>query len=74
MIIRHLVLPSALAGTREVARFLATELSPNAYVNLMAQYRPCFRAHEHPEIARPLRRDEFLEAVRIAREEGLTRF
>jgi len=74
MIIRHLVLPNALAGTRDVARFVVKALSPNAYVNLMDQYRPCFRAQQHPEIARPLRPEEFSEAVRLAWEEGLTQY
>jgi putative pyruvate formate lyase activating enzyme len=74
MIIRHLVLPNDLAGTRDAARFIARELSPDAYVNIMAQYRPCFRARDYPEIARPLHRAEFADAMRMAREEGLRRF
>ena len=73
LIIRHLVLPHGLAGTRDVARFIARELSPNSYVNLMSQYRPCYRAHEVPELARPLTQQEFREAEAIAREEGLLR-
>lgn len=74
LIIRHLVLPHNLAGTRTVARFIAQELSPCSYVNLMAQYRPCYRAGEVPELARALTRREFADAVTAAREEGLVRF
>src|SRR5512136_2090453 len=39
MIIRHLVLPGDLAGTREVLEFIAREISQDSYVNVMAQYR-----------------------------------
>ncbi len=74
VLVRHLVLPGGLAGTREVARFLAREVSPNTYVNVMGQYRPDNRAWNHPQLRRPITRSELVEAVRIAREEGLTRF
>ena len=52
LLVRHLVLPGGLAGTAEVARFLAEEISRDTYINVMAQYRPCYRASEHPA-ARP---------------------
>jgi len=44
LIIRHLVLPDSLAGTAEVMRFVARELSVHSYVNVMAQYRPEHKA------------------------------
>src|SRR5262249_41013063 len=40
VLVRHLVMPNQLAGTRDIMRFLAREVSPNTYVNIMAQYRP----------------------------------
>jgi putative pyruvate formate lyase activating enzyme len=43
LIIRHLVLPGGLAGTREVMQFIASELSTDSYVNVIAQYRPMWR-------------------------------
>ncbi|MFH1071664.1 MAG: radical SAM protein, partial [Candidatus Glassbacteria bacterium] len=52
MLIRHLVLPSGLAGTADWARWIAENLSPDSYVNIMGQYRPCFQADRDPEIAR----------------------
>jgi len=73
LLVRHLVLPDNLAGTGEVMRFLAEEISPHTYVNVMAQYRPCFRAREYPGLDRPLTPAEYREAVRLAREAGLTR-
>jgi putative pyruvate formate lyase activating enzyme len=73
LLIRHLVLPSGLAGTGEVVRFLAQEVSPDTYVNIMNQYRPCHKASRIPQLARPLMRQEFVEAVDLARKVGLHR-
>lgn len=73
LLVRHLVLPGGLAGTNEAMRFLADELSRDTYVNIMDQYRPCFRAHEHPELSRRITAAELTEAVRAARECGLRR-
>lgn len=73
LLVRHLVLPEGLAGTRRVLRFLAREISPRTYVNLMPQYRPCGRAGEYPPLNRRLTSQEFEEAIRIAQEEGIAR-
>lgn len=74
LLVRHLVLPGGLAGTREIMRFLANEISRNTLVNVMAQYRPTYRACEYPELTRRITRQEYESAVRAAREEGLRRF
>jgi putative pyruvate formate lyase activating enzyme len=71
LLVRHLVLPEGLAGTPEVVRFLCDEVSPHTYLNVMAQYRPCYRARELPPLDRPLSSQEYAEAVHIAREAGL---
>jgi putative pyruvate formate lyase activating enzyme len=73
LLVRHLVLPGGLAGTDEVLRFLAEEISPRTWVNLMAQYRPCFRASDEPPLDRRPTRDELGEALAAARRHGLTR-
>ncbi len=73
LIIRHLVLPHGLAGTEDILHFIAEEISRDAYVNIMDQYRPCYRAHGHPLLNRPVTREEFLEALRLAESVGLTR-
>lgn len=73
LLVRHLVLPDGLAGTREVVSFLAREVSPNTYVNIMSQYHPCYRAFDMPGLLRPLRWEEFDEAVALARKAGLNR-
>ena len=74
LLVRHLVMPGGKAGTREVMRFLAREISPNTYVNIMPQYRPEGQAFRFPWINRPLALGEWAEAVAIARQEGLSRF
>ncbi len=73
LLVRHMVLPKGIAGTEAVLRFLAEEVSPNTYVNLMDQYRPCYRADEVPELSRSITTAEFDEALEIARRSGITR-
>ncbi len=74
LLVRHLVLPNGLAGTGEIARFLVEELSPDTYVNVMAQYRPSHKAHECEPLSRAVTREEYREAMEAAREAGLHRF
>lgn len=71
LILRHLVMPGRLGETREIMRFIAQEISPATYVNVMAQYRPAHLADEYPELNRPLSRSEYREAIMVARDEGL---
>jgi putative pyruvate formate lyase activating enzyme len=73
LLVRHLVLPDELAGTAEVCRFLSQEISVDTYLNLMAQYRPCYKAYDVPELARSISRQEFVEAIETARSYGLHR-
>ena len=49
VLVRHLVLPGDLASSREVIETVA-QIAPGAGMNVMAQYRPCFRAAEYPEL------------------------
>ncbi len=74
LLIRHLVMPNDVAGTRQIMRFLAREISPHTFVNIMAQYRPEYEAYRHHTIDRPLTNAEYVQAVTTAREEGLYRF
>jgi len=73
VLVRHLVLPDNLAGTEQIVRFLAEEISPNTYLNLMDQYRPAYRAHRYPELNRRITRAEYEAAVKMARDAGLNR-
>lgn len=73
LLVRHLILPHDLAGTEGIVRFLADEVSPATYLNLMDQYRPDFLASQHPALQRPITAAEFDAAVRRARAAGLHR-
>jgi putative pyruvate formate lyase activating enzyme len=73
IILRHLIMPGGLAGTREVMGFIAREVSPDTYVNLMDQYYPAGKTERYPEIHRRITREEYEEAYRAARAEGIWR-
>lgn len=71
LLVRHLVLPEKAAGSAEMARFLSEEVSANCAVNVMAQYRPAYRANEFAALSRRLTRDEYLEAKAHFKKKGL---
>lgn len=73
--IRHLVMPGSLDETAAILGWIRAELGADTYVNVMDQYYPAGRvsAESYPEINRRLEREEYLEAVRIARRVGLQR-
>jgi len=73
LLVRHLVMPNGLAGSAEVARWLATELSPDTYCNVMAQYYPAGEAFRYWELNRRITASEFAEAVAAAHRAGLRR-
>jgi len=73
LLVRHLVMPNNLAGTRQICRFLANEISPHTFINIMPQYRPAGQARQFETINRPITRQEFLAAVEAAQQEGLYR-
>ena len=72
LMIRHLVMPNRVAGTREFVKWVAETLPKSTYVNIMAQYRVEYKAFEYPEIARGITVPEFLEAMDWAEKHGLT--
>jgi putative pyruvate formate lyase activating enzyme len=74
LLVRHLVLPGGMAGTKEVMTFIANRVSPRTYVNIMPQYRPCGKAAEIPALAGPLTGTEFQTAVQEAKNAGIKRF
>ncbi len=73
LLVRHLVLPNGLAGSRAVIDFIANEISRDTYINIMDQYRPAFRASRYPELDRPITLAEFDEVVNYAQRRGLHR-
>jgi putative pyruvate formate lyase activating enzyme len=73
VLVRHLVMPGGVADTKEIMDYIVREISPNTYVNVMAQYYPANKTEKYPEIHRGLFRSEFEQAVTAAREAGLLR-
>jgi putative pyruvate formate lyase activating enzyme len=73
LLVRHLVLPHGLAGTDKVLEFIAREISANTYLNLMDQYRPCYRASAYPPLDRPLASAEYAAALAMAERNRLRR-
>ncbi len=71
LLVRHLVLPNQLAGSFEIIDFLAEEISPTTVINVMDQYRPCFRAFSHTKINRRPTQEEIESVRRYAVEKGL---
>jgi putative pyruvate formate lyase activating enzyme len=72
LMIRHLVMPNRVSGTRAVIDWIAANLPKDTYVNIMSQYRPMYRARDYPKIARSLKRREYTEVVDYAKQAGLT--
>lgn len=77
VLIRHLVMPGMLEQTARIMQWLATELSPDTFVNVMDQYRPEHKVLHDPQYAainRRITNAEFGQATDLAREAGLWRF
>lgn len=76
LLVRHLVMPNHVDSGKRVLEFIAEEISRDTYVNLMAQYRPHYKAKTedfYDEIGRRITREEYDELVEYGRELGLTR-
>jgi putative pyruvate formate lyase activating enzyme len=76
VLVRHLLMPRNVAGTREVMKFLAREVSPHTYISIMAQYAPAGKVtvEKFAEINRPITGQEYTEALSMAQKAGLYRF
>ncbi|NLK00997.1 MAG: radical SAM protein [Clostridia bacterium] len=72
LLIRHLVLPENLAGTGGVMEFIAKEISPDTFVNIMRQYRPAHRARKHPPLSRSVTHHEWNQALDEAARAGIS--
>ncbi|MBS7651079.1 radical SAM protein [Candidatus Bathyarchaeota archaeon] len=73
LLIRHLVLPEDGAGSEEVLRFIAEEISKNTYINIMDQYRPMYKAYKYDGLKRRPTFEEYGRVVKLARKFGLER-
>ena len=73
LLIRHLVLPDGAAGSSAILRFIADKISLNTYLNIMDQYRPAYRAWQHPGLDRSLTRQEYQAVIAEAEALGFSR-
>ena len=71
LLVRHLVLPNGLSGSFEIIDFLAEEISRSTVINVMDQYRPCYKAFEHSQINRRPTPQEIESVRRYAVKKGL---
>lgn len=72
LMIRHLVMPNDVSGTKSVIDWIAENLPKDTYLNLMSQYQPVYKALDYPDISRRITREEYITAVNHARKAGLT--
>ncbi|SDR09240.1 radical SAM protein [Natronobacterium texcoconense] len=74
LLVRHLVMPNHVESAKRVLEFVAEEISEATFVDIMAQYRPYYKAREeefYDEISRPITEDEYEAVVQHARDVGL---
>lgn len=71
LLVRHLVMPGNIEDSKKIIDFLASEISPNLYLNVMDQYRPHFRANAYPELSRTLEPEEYQTVLDYAKKSGL---
>jgi putative pyruvate formate lyase activating enzyme len=72
LMVRHLVMPNRIGGTKAVVEWIAENLPKDTYLNIMSQYTPMYKAFQFPEISRRITSEEYAEALRWAKEAGLT--
>jgi len=71
LIIRHLILPRGLAGSRNSLNWLVHEISPKVTVSIMSQYYPAYQACQIPELCRKISASEYSEVLVLIDELGL---
>lgn len=71
LIIRCLVLPNNISGTDKTLEFIEKNISKNAYISLMSQYYPAYKAQQFKEISRRITKEEYNKAVKKLKELGL---
>ncbi len=72
VLVRHLVMPGLLNESYKVLDFLADEIGPELYINMMDQYYPAGKVNpeKYAEINRGVTTPEFDEAVKYAQDLG----
>ncbi len=71
LIIRHLILPNGLAGSRDSLAWLIREVSPRITVSIMSQYYPTHLSLHFPELRRTISCSEYTEVIKLVESLGL---
>jgi len=71
LIVRHLILPNGLAGSRDSLTWLVEEISPKVTVSIMAQYYPSCLAPEMPQLRRKISASEYSAVLKLLDELGI---
>lgn len=72
LMIRHLVLPNDIAGSKKILEFIHNEISPDTYINIMEQYHPCYKAYDYPELQKRIKPSQLTEVTQYAKNLDLT--
>jgi putative pyruvate formate lyase activating enzyme len=72
LMLRHLIMPNRVGGAQKIFEWIAENLSKDTYLNIMSKYRPMYKSFEYPKISRRITRNEYDEAVKWAKDAGLT--
>ncbi|MFA7179305.1 MAG: radical SAM protein [Dehalococcoidales bacterium] len=70
VLIRHLVLPDDIGGSEDSLKWLAYNIGKGVALSLMSQYYPAHHAGRYREISRPITRDEYFRAFKVAKQLG----
>ncbi len=71
LIVRHLILPNGLAGSRQSLTWLVREVSADLTVSIMSQYYPSHLASRIPQLARQISPSEYLTVLKLLDELGI---
>ena len=71
LLVRHLVLPENIARSEKVFKFIAEEISPDTFINIMDQYYPSYKAHQYPQLNKRISEQEYSQALELAKKAGL---
>jgi putative pyruvate formate lyase activating enzyme len=72
LLIRVLVIPTHIeCDAKPIIKWIKENLGEFTRVNILPQYRPCWKACDYKGIDIPLSHQEWLEVVRYARDIGL---
>ncbi len=63
LLIRHLVLPNNISGSKKTFNFVAKEISPDTYMSVMAQYHTANKSSQYEELNRKITQEEYDEVL-----------